>query len=240
MKDKYHIDYIRHLLHKYYEGETTPEEELNLEAFFRDTPEWEIPEDLEEDGRFFASMASLHPCEYDLEIPNGLFERISDFSGSKDAGLTDKLYQVRRIGYILAAACVCLIVTSGILGIRWMTNQKHIHTETSEYTSESHAKLPEPLFKASPEEETSHDTSKIPSESNTRTYQLSDKTAENVGEPNRLEDGFIEITDPVEAEKIVLEIGKLLAANTQKSNEAILHLEKTVDEYKEITKSILR
>ena len=64
--------------------------------------------------------------------------------------------------------------------------------------------------------------------------------AENVDQPNRLEDGFIEITDPEEAERIVMEIGRLLASNTQKTNEAILHLEKTVDEYKEITKSILR
>ena len=239
MKDKFHIDHIRRLLHKYYEGESAPEEEQFLEAFFHDTPEWEIPEDMEVDRRLFTSMASLHPAVSEMEIPCGLFERISEISVSNEAIHTDKLQRNKasRTVYFLVAACACLILP---LGIRLMTNQKHIHTEASEYASESHAKLPKPPSKASTEEETSPDTSKTQGASTSHPYQGSNKTADNAGELNRLEDGFIEITDPVEAEKIVMEIGMLLASNTRQTNQAIQHLEKTVDQYKETTKSILR
>ena len=60
MKDNFHIDHIRHILHKYYEGATTPEEELHLELFFRDTPGCEIPEDMALDGRIFPSLPPFH------------------------------------------------------------------------------------------------------------------------------------------------------------------------------------
>ncbi|MDE7421073.1 MAG: hypothetical protein K2N35_12780 [Muribaculaceae bacterium] len=239
MKDKFHIDHIRTLLHKYYEGETTPEEELNLEVFFRDIPECEIPEDLADDGRFFASIASLHPDVSEMEIPYGLFERISEISVSNDARHTVRTQrnQASRIAYILAAACACLIFT---FGIKWMTNPTDIHTKTVDYVSKSAVKLPTPSSIASTEEETIPETSKTPGSFNAHNCQQSNTMAENAPEPNRLDDGFIEITDPMEAEEILREIGRLLASNTQKTNEAILHLEKTVDEYKEITKSILQ
>ena len=100
--------------------------------------------------------------------------------------------------------------------------------------------LPEKPSEASPKNQTIPEASNTPNVSVAVAHHPGNAIAENVDQPNRLEDGFIEITDPEEAERIVMEIGRLLASNTQKTNEAILHLEKTVDEYKEITKSILR
>lgn len=239
MKVKFNIDHIRLLLHSYYEGKTTPEEELHLEAFFRDTPAWEIPESMAVDRKVFSSVASLHPVTSEMEIPDDLFEKVSEISSSCDAKHTKKTQRNRatRIQYALAAACACLILT---FGIRRMNTPTDIHTKTFEYMSESPTKLSEPPSKAAPEEETMPDASKTPSSSISNTQRKDNTITENEIEPNRLEDGFIEITDPEEAEKIVLEIGRLLASNTQKTNEAIQHLEKTVDEYKEITKSILQ
>ena len=239
MKDKFHIDHIRILLHKYYEGETTPEEELLLEAFFRDTPGCEISEDLATDGRIFTSLASFHPDASDMETPEYLFEKISDISFSNAARHKDKIQRNRpiRIAYILATACACLIL---ILGIRKMTAPTEIPTKTFEYAYEAPTQLPEKPSEASPKNQTIPEASNTPNVSVAVAHHSGNAIAENVDQPNRLEDGFIEITDPEEAERIVMEIGRLLASNTQKTNEAILHLEKTVDEYKEITKSILR
>ena len=240
MKVKFNIDHIRLLLHKFYEGETTPAEESHLEAFFRDSPACEIPDDLAEDRRLFSSMTTLHPTESEMNIPDDLFERISEISFTNHTQISEKAQrnQTRRTGYILAAACVCLLLA---IGARLMTAPKQIHTKTSEYAAESPKTLPEQPSATSSVEEI------IPYKNKTQTpiasgavkYQRHKTTAENAVEPNRLEDGFIEITDQDEAERIVMEIGWLLASNTQKTNEAIQHLEKTIDEYKEITKSIL-
>ena len=238
MKDKFHIDYIRHLLNKYYEGDTTLEEEFLLEAFFRDTPSCEIPEDMAIDSRLFTSLGLFHAGASEMEIPDDLFERISEISVS-NALHNDEIQRNRaiQIGYIFAAACACLIL---ILGIRWVSTTTDRSTKTFGYASEETTKLPEPLSEKSPEEKVIPEASKTPSISTAVTHNRKNTIAENAEESNRMEDGFIEITDQEEAEKIVMEIGRLLASNTQKTNEAILHLEKTVEEYKEITKSILQ
>lgn len=239
MKDKFHIDHIRTLLHKYYEGETTPEEELHLETFFRNTPAHEIPEDLALDSRIFTSLASFHPGASEMEIRDDLFEKISEISFTNHAQNSEKAHRNRatRAGYFLAAACACLLLA---IGARLMTTSKQIHTKSYEYAAESPKKLPEQSSATSSVEETIPVKAQTPSASGGITHQRYKTTAENAVEPKRLEDGFIEITDPDEAERIVKEIGWLLASNTRKTNEAIQHLEKTIDEYKEITKSILQ
>lgn len=239
MKDKFLIDNIRTVLHKYYEGETTLEEEMHLEAYFRDTPSREIPEDLALDRRIFTSLVSFHPSVSGMEVPDDLFERISEILVSNADRHNNKIQRNRtiRIGYVIAAACACLIL---ILGIRWMTTETDIPAKTLKYASEPTVKLTDPPSEPSPREKSVPETSKTPSISTAVIHRRSNTIPENADEPNRLEDGFIEITDPEEAEKIVMEIGRLLASNTQKTNEAIQLLDKTVDEYKEITKSILR
>lgn len=195
MKDKPNIDHIRLLLHKYYEAETTPEEETLLETFFQATPADQLPEDLAEDGTLFNSLAPLHPGIPNLVIPEDLPDRMSEATDTPPDHPSGKIQRLwhQCISYVAAAACACLLIYIG--------NQR------------------------------SH------SDHNTKRSAM---MTEEVPSGNVLDDGFIEITDPEEAEKIMTEIGLLLAANTRQTNEAIQHLEKTVDEYKELTKSILK
>lgn len=186
---------MRRLLHKYYEGESTPEEESLLVSYFKFTPDDEIPEDLSDDVILFRSLSTLSSEISDLEIPDDLFERISLVSNAPLASSSRNLERkwMRRIAYVVAAACVVLLLYSGNQHLPFNNKPEGIATMTA-----------------------------------------------NVSDAHISDDGFIEITDPEEAEKIMLEIGRLLATNTKQSNEAIQHLEKTVDEYKELTKSILK
>lgn len=195
MKDNNHNDHIRSLLHKYYEGESTPEEESLLVSFFKVTPEGEIPEDLSDEVILFRSLSMLNSEISDLEIPDDLFERISSVSNAPLASSSRNFERkwMRRIAYVVAAACVVLLLYHGTQYLPFNHKPEGIATMTA-----------------------------------------------NVSDAHLSEDGFIEITDPEEAEKIMFEIGRLLATNTKQSNEAIQHLEKTVDEYKELTKSILK
>lgn len=239
MKDKFNIDHIRCLLHSYYEGETTPEEELHLEAYFRDTPEWEIPEDLASDLRLFYSMASLHPSASDMEIPDGLYNKISEIPTNRISqnNETKQRKLASRLGYVMAAACACLILA---LGIKYLTASNENDTKTIEYAAESPVNQPAQPSAISSEVKTKPESLETTSIPITQTHRRNNKIAGSAVQLNRMEDGFIEITDPEEAEKIIIEIGRLLASNNQKTNEAIQHLEKTVDEHKEISKSLLQ
>lgn len=195
MKDKLNLDHIRHLLQKYYEAETTPEEENLIETFFQLTPSEEIPDDLAEDGRHFNSLASLHSEIPDLRIPEDLLDRLSEVTDTTIANhaVKDQRSLPQRISYMAAAACACLLLYMGY-------QRSHLAPQT----------------------------------------EASAMMTEKATTGDMLDDGFIEITDPEEAERIMTEIGILLASNTRQTNEALQHLEKTVDEYKELTKSILQ
>lgn len=91
--------------------------------------------------------------------------------------------------------------------------------------------------------DTSVDDTLITEESNytaTPNSQQDWKSDNQYNESKEKNDGFIEVTDPEEVKKIALGIGKLLAHNSEKTNDAISHISTTIDSYKEITKSILK
>ena len=121
-----------------------------------------------------------------------------------------------------------------------MIAPKDIHTKPLGYAAESPRTHPAQASTKTSDEETRFDETKESNASCTQPLKTSKVLAESSVDPNKQEDGYIEITDPEEAEKIIIEIGRLLAANSQKTNEAIRHLEKTIDDYKELTKSILQ
>lgn len=91
--------------------------------------------------------------------------------------------------------------------------------------------------------DTSVDDTLITEESNytaTPNSQQDWKSDNQYNESKEKNEGFIEVTDPEEVKKIALGIGKLLAHNSEKTNDAISHISTTIDSYKEITKSILK
>ena len=243
MKTKFDIDAIRVLLHKYYEAETIPEEELLLESFFRATPSEEIPKDLAEDGCLFSSLEELHPSDVEMEIPEGLFETISEITGISEIKHTIEIRRnwPRHIWYVFAAACACILFA---LVIKQMTAPKDIETKPTEYAAESLTETPSdqrPAPSVLPINEVKQSVSHEPNQiSNTHRSRRRNVMAKKTDVSNEVEDGFIEITDQEEVERIALEIGKLISRNSEKANDAIVQLGQTVEEYKQLTKSIIQ
>ena len=66
------IEQIKSLLARFYEGQTTPEEERLLADFFRRE---DVPEDLQEDKRLFLLLAQTS----DQEMPQDIAEEITAF-----------------------------------------------------------------------------------------------------------------------------------------------------------------
>ena len=72
MKRDKNIEQIQSLLSRFYEGQTTPEEELLLAAYFRCE---DVPEELQEDKQLFLMLAQIS----DQEMPQDIAEEITAF-----------------------------------------------------------------------------------------------------------------------------------------------------------------
>ncbi len=72
MKRDKNIEQIKSLLARFYEGQTTPEEERLLADFFRRE---DVPEDLQEDKQLFQLLAQTS----DQEMPQDIAEEITAF-----------------------------------------------------------------------------------------------------------------------------------------------------------------
>ena len=66
------IEQIKSLLARFYEGQTTPDEERLLAAYFRRE---DVPEDLQEDKQLFLLLAQTS----DQEMPQDIAEEITAF-----------------------------------------------------------------------------------------------------------------------------------------------------------------
>ena len=75
------IEQIKSLLTRFYEGQTTPEEERLLAAYFRRE---DVPEELQEDKQLFLMLAQIS----DQEMPQDIAEEITAFVNN--LGQTEK------------------------------------------------------------------------------------------------------------------------------------------------------
>ena len=75
------IEQIQSLLSRFYEGQTTPEEERLLAAYFRRE---DVPEELQEDKQLFLMLAQIS----DQEMPTDIAEEITAFVNN--LGQTEK------------------------------------------------------------------------------------------------------------------------------------------------------
>lgn len=75
------IEQIQSLLSRFYEGQTTPEEERQLADFFRRE---DVPEELQEDKQLFLMLAQIS----DQEMPTDIAEEITAFVNN--LGQTEK------------------------------------------------------------------------------------------------------------------------------------------------------
>ena len=81
------IEQIKSLLARFYEGQTTPEEERLLADFFRRE---DVPEDLQEDKQLFLLLAQTS----DQEMPQDIAEEITAFVNN--LGQTKNVVRVQR------------------------------------------------------------------------------------------------------------------------------------------------
>lgn len=240
MKNELDIDKLRSLLHKYYEAETSPEEERLITSYFSDGAE-DIPQDLTDDRIFFSSMKELLPSGADAEIPDDLLGKIKrDIAGKSSVVTDDKKKRWKHPFFTAgAAAAVCLVLAAGIGFITIPEIHKPPTPESLADTPSVPNTDSSTGFSDRSEVKTAAKTTGQKPQSVAKEPQKNLKTAETGVSPDAT-DGYMEITDPEEARKIVMEIGRLLSNNTRQTNEAIRMVENTVDEYKEITKSILK
>ena len=81
------IEQIKSLLARFYEGQTTPEEERLLADFFRRE---DVPEDLQQDKQLFLLLAQTS----DQEMPQDIAEEITTFVNN--LGQTKNIVRVQR------------------------------------------------------------------------------------------------------------------------------------------------
>ena len=137
----------------------------------------------------------------------------------------------------MVCAVVCLVLS---LGIRYITMPNISKPTTNEYAAKTLSVLKEDsttiIIQAFEKNITSEPSKQKPL-TESHEHHKNQRVAETRETP-AMDDVYVEITDPDVAREILLEIGRILAQNSRKANDAIRKVETTVDEYKEFTKSI--
>ena len=120
MKRDKNIEQIKSLLARFYEGQTTPEEERLLADFFRCE---DVPEDLQEDKQLFLLLAQTS----DQEMPQDIAEEITAFVNNlgqtkiqplipedkQRKGVIFRLKTPPKIWYRVAATVAILLAIGG-------------------------------------------------------------------------------------------------------------------------------
>lgn len=207
MENNRDINNIRPLLQRFYEGETSREEEQILEAFFSDTSADDMPDDMVADMKMFSAMKALRPTAEESELPSDLLSKLDEIVASPAHPKKRRLPLILRYSSIAAAAALLWAIVS----------------------------LMPRFFDSNIDMPAAH-TAEVVRENDT----LSIAGTADLPAEVEADDDFIEITDPEEARTIALEIGRLLAQNADQSNEAISQLGTAINNYKEITKSVLQ
>ena len=227
MKYNCDIDYIRDLLDKYYQAETSPEDEEILEAFFSEVNPDDIPEDLASERKMFVLMRNLHSSTEESLVPDKLMDQLEHIVERPVVtdGFRKKLY--RKLLYIGGSVAACIIIASFMV---FMHQSKDDSTNVK-VLAETQKTFDAPVILQGEEEPTY--------------VQVVENKINEAEIPKQIheemeEDGFIEITDPEEAREILQNIGKLLAQNAEDTNYAMANIGNSIDSYKEISKTILQ
>ncbi|MDE6654441.1 MAG: hypothetical protein K2K37_08670 [Muribaculaceae bacterium] len=230
------IDNVRRLLERYYRAETTPEEEKYMERFFLETDATDIPADMAADRVLFVKLSATFPLPSELEAPDNLLGKIEDIVGEPAAVSSVKKNNIWQwmVRAAVVAGVVCAIVVMARLSDKEMETENLTADASVGYGQDTNVlniKISE-----NQHEDTGTDIS------------VEQEVRPTIGSTNTIpkrtiaedDNGFIEITDPAEAQRIALDIGKLLAQNAVATNNAIEEIGETFDNYKEMTKNILQ
>lgn len=232
MKYDRDINNIRLLLDRYYRAETTAEEEQELEYFFSEAAPSDIPEDMKADASLFGLMSRSHPLPSDSIVPEDLMERLNAIvEESKDRPTSRRypwVFKILRYSGVAAAACIVWAIVS------LLPSPKQSMTEDRPALAHETASLDPPKDRPALAEKAA---SMEPTKDRPALAKVKRRPQPPKAEQS---DGFIEITDPEEARKIALSIGKLLAQNADRTNDALAQIGNSIDSYKELTKSVLQ
>ena len=114
------IEQIKSLLSRFYEGQTTPDEERLLAAYFHRE---DVPEELQEDKQLFLMLAQIS----DQEMPTDIAEEITAFVNNlgqteknsvlpevkQRKGIIDRLKTPPKMWYRVAATVAILLAIGG-------------------------------------------------------------------------------------------------------------------------------
>ncbi len=170
-----------------------------------------MPDDMVADKQMFSAMKALRPTAEESELPSDLLSKLAEIVATPAPPKKRRLPLILRYSSIAAAAALLWAIVS-IVPRFFDSNIDIPAAHTAEVVSESN-----------------HSDS----------LSLAEASDPAAGEATA-EDGFIEITDPEEVRTIALDIGRLLAQNADQSNEAISQLGSAINNYKEVTKSVLQ
>ena len=113
------IEQVKSLLSRFYEGQTTPEEERQLAAFFRRE---DVPEDLQQDKQLFLLLAQTSEQEMPLDIADEITAFVNNLGQQDIQPLTHVSQQRKGVIYRLktppkmlyrAAATVAILLAIG-------------------------------------------------------------------------------------------------------------------------------
>ena len=117
------IEHIKSLLSRFYEGQTTPEEERQLVAFFRRE---DVPEDLQQDKQLFLLLAQTSEQEMPQDIADEITAFVNNLGQSDIQPLTHVSQQHKGVIYrpktppkvlyrIAATVAILLAIGGGVL-----------------------------------------------------------------------------------------------------------------------------
>lgn len=95
------MDYIKQLIERYWEGETTLQEEQILRSFFAQE---EVPEELQQHADYFRSLQSLSTLKMEREVAAEETRVVK----ARPLSLTERIRP-----YFRAAACVAIVAMLG-------------------------------------------------------------------------------------------------------------------------------
>ncbi len=236
MKDNYDINRVRKLLIRYYSAETSPDEEEYLERFFSDVDIADLPDDLASSRKIFAITMQLRPSITECEVPDNLTDKLNSIiakqqPASPAKGLT-KFQSILRYSGVAVAACIALSFIMVFMR-QYVNDSLKVKDYDAEVVAETSKDPHKSVSFKIPETETELHVPEM------EHLARQAKTTEKI-QDNEDEDGFLEITDPAEAQRIMLEIGKLLAQNASETQIALCDVANSFESYKEISKSILQ
>lgn len=110
MKNSNDIDDIRLLLEKYYEAETSGEEEKELLTFFRETDIAAISEDMRTDMKLLSLMESLRPQPSEYAVPDNLEYKINAIVYHRSITLSGRKRQLQRFIKFSGIAAAAMLI----------------------------------------------------------------------------------------------------------------------------------